>query len=85
MEKERRQLAHNISNWVANQLTLDDCMVALKKGVNIKVQILGVPDCPLSLTKKDKSYALDKVPSIPLIGCERSPCCGCCYSADIEE
>lgn len=43
------------------------------------VSISGCDDCQVSLAKANKIYKIDKVPALPLKGCTRSPCCGCCY------
>jgi hypothetical protein len=54
-------------------------------GLNVKVQVLGCPDCHVSQQIEKHMYSLDDVPTLPLDGCDRTPCCGCCYTADIAE
>ena len=49
-------------------------------GVGIQgARIYGCVDCPMSLEYQDIIFPIGSVPSLPLPGCNRSPCCGCCY------
>lgn len=52
-----------------------------KQGIVKGVQILPGPGCVVSEAQNGVTYQVDRVPTVPLEGCKRSPCCGCCYSA----
>lgn len=49
------------------------------------IKILDSPDCPISKAQAHKVYPIDSVPSLPLTGCVRAPCCACCYSGVVED
>jgi hypothetical protein len=53
-------------------------------GLPLHVEVLPCEDCVPSLALKGKSYALSNVPPLPALGCNRSPCCGCCYTAIVD-
>jgi len=59
--------------------TLKDFDVHFKDGILKGVEILGCNNCALSMAQKGKVYNPSEVPSLPLPGCSRSPCCGCDY------
>lgn len=65
-----------------HQRALADMRKAARLGASLRVQILGPGkgQCPVADAQRDVTYPLDKVPSLPLIGCYRAPCCACCYS-----
>jgi hypothetical protein len=48
-------------------------------GVLKGVQILSGPGCAVSEAQEGRIYPLSKLPRLPLPGCDRSPCCACCY------
>jgi hypothetical protein len=48
------------------------------------VKILAGPGCAVSESQQGKIYDLATVPRLPLPGCDRSPCCGCCYSPVVD-
>jgi hypothetical protein len=48
------------------------------------LQILAGPGCAVSELQQGKIYTLAAVPSLPLPGCDRLPCCGCCYSPVVD-
>jgi hypothetical protein len=58
---------------------LNACRKSAKLGVLAGVQILASPGCPVSEAQAGQIYPIDHVPSLPLPGCEREPCCACCY------
>ena len=67
---------------------LDSYREAEKSGLKIILQVLppGPPwPCPIADKQADQRYTLDTYPHLPFEGCERSPCCGCCYIADASE
>jgi hypothetical protein len=68
-----------------NQSSLESYRKAIKQGAKLKVEILGSPDCPVSWAQNGKLYSIDGVPPLPLPGCDRSPCCGCCYAPVVQE
>lgn len=56
---------------------------AAEDGVIVGIEILspGMPwPCPIAEAQVGTVYPLNKVPSLPMQGCERAPCCACCYS-----
>jgi hypothetical protein len=50
------------------------------EGIVKGVEILPGPGCAVAEAQAGTVYPVDKVPKLPLQGCVRSPCCGCCYS-----
>lgn len=58
---------------------------ARRAGVDVRVEVLGADDCPVSLAQAGTVYDLDSAPELPFDGCERSPCCACCYTAVVQE
>ena len=63
------------------QATMEDCKQLAKDGLIRGVQILPSSGCPISESQADRIYSVGKVPSLPLPGCTRAPCCGCDYKA----
>lgn len=61
------------------QQVIRDARKLAKTGELAGIEILGCDECPVSKAQAGKIYSVDLVPSLPLPGCERSPCCGCCY------
>jgi hypothetical protein len=57
---------------------------AARSGVRLGVKILPPGDCPVAAAQKEAVYSLDGVPGLPLPGCNRLPCCGCCYSPVVK-
>jgi len=56
-----------------------------KLGIGVQgARIFGCPDCQISLEHQDIVFPLGSVPALPLPGCDRSPCCGCCYGPVLE-
>ena len=53
---------------------------ASKEGIVKGVEILPGPGCAMAEAQAGTVYPVDRVPSLPLHGCTRSPCCGCDYS-----
>lgn len=53
---------------------------AAKDGILKGVEILPGPGCAVAEAQAGTVYPVDQVPSLPLPGCERSPCCACDYS-----
>lgn len=49
------------------------------------VEILPGPDCDIAEAQAGTIYPLDSVPALPFPGCQRSPCCGCCYIPVLSE
>jgi len=54
-------------------------------GILKGVQILSGPGCPVSEAQEGQIYQLERVPNLPLPGCDRSPCCACCYTAVVDD
>jgi hypothetical protein len=52
-----------------------------KQGFLIGVKILSGPGCAPSEAQEGTVYQVASVPSLPLKGCTRAPCCACCYAA----
>ena len=52
-----------------------------KEGIVKGVEILPGPGCAVAEAQEGTTYRVDQVPALPLPGCKRAPCCGCCYSA----
>lgn len=61
------------------QRTLRDLKQAAKSGVLAGVEILPGPGCAVSEAQQGNIYPIDKVPMLPLPGCDREPCCACDY------
>ena len=64
------QLARSLDSWRQSKAM----------GLNVRVGICSGPGCQLAEALDGQSWALDDVPSLPIPGCIRSPCCGCCYT-----
>jgi hypothetical protein len=63
------------------QRELREIQASAKFGIVKGVKILPGPGCTIAEAQAEKVYPLDQVPNLPLPGCDRSPCCGCCYLA----
>jgi hypothetical protein len=55
-----------------------------KDGFVKGITILPGPGCAVAEAQEGTVYPVNQVPSLPLRGCSRSPCCGCCYSTVTE-
>ena len=44
------------------------------------VEIIPGPGCNVAESQKGVIYPFDSLPDLPLDGCFRQPCCGCCYA-----
>jgi hypothetical protein len=52
---------------------------------NIKgVKILPGRGCAVAEAQAGTVYSIEQIPGLPLTGCDRAPCCGCCYVAVVE-
>lgn len=54
-------------------------------GVVVGVQLDPGPGCAVAERLAGVIFALDGPPLLPVDGCERKPCCGCSFSAVIED
>lgn len=50
-----------------------------KDGIIRGIEISPGPGCSVAEAQAGTVYSVDDVPSLPLPGCKRSPCCGCDY------
>src|SRR5579863_2313102 len=57
---------------------------AARAGIRLGIKILPPSNCPVAISQEGTEYAVDRVPELPLPGCKRVPCCGCCYSAEVK-
>ena len=69
----------------ASEQLQDDLDQWRASGVVIGVEILGCPDCPASMTMDGVFFSLDSPPHLPVKGCVRKPCCGCCTIAVLDD
>lgn len=53
---------------------------AARQGIVKGVEILPCSGCAIADAQAGTVYPVDRVPTLPLHGCTRSPCCGCDYS-----
>lgn len=67
-----------------NRQALASYRKAASMGVLTGVQILE-GGCAASKSQTGAVYAINNVPSLPLVGCDRSPCCACCYSSVVKD
>jgi hypothetical protein len=58
---------------------LKDYRLAAVGGIVKGIEILGCSDRAASCEQDGVVNRIDSVPSLPLSGCVRSPCCGCSY------
>lgn len=74
LEKHRRQI-------------LAECHKSTRLGIRIGIQILPSPGCSRSLIQERKTYSLDRIPQLPLDGCDRFQLhgCACCYTPVVLE
>lgn len=63
-----------------HQRSLDGFAASARVGALRGVKVLPGPGCKVSMAQAKKVYALASVPELPFDGCDRSPCCACCYS-----
>lgn len=56
-----------------------------ESGLCSGVEISAGPGCDVAEAKKGKVYGFDDYPSLPLAGCRREPCCGCCYVPVVDD
>ncbi len=68
-----------------HQAELDKLQEAHRMKILKGVQILSGPGCAVSQAQEGRVYSLRSVPQLPLPGCDRSPCCGCCYQGVVKE
>lgn len=64
--------------------SLHDYRQMAKEGFVKAVEILPGPGCAIAEAQAGTAYHVDRVPALPLPGCKRSPCCGCCYNAVVK-
>lgn len=60
---------------------LEQCREMVKLGIAKGVEILPGPGCAVAEHQAGNVYLVGQVPSLPFPGCDRSPCCGCCFNA----
>ena len=58
---------------------LEDLEEENKRGMLKGVRILSGLGCAVSEEQEGKIYPVSMVPKLPLLGCDRSPCCACAY------
>jgi hypothetical protein len=49
------------------------------------VEVLAAPDCEVAAKFAGMIFPLSSPPQFPLAGCDRSPCCACCYSSVLDD
>jgi hypothetical protein len=49
-------------------------------GIKVQLEILATPGCYVSEAQAGRSYSLEKIPALPLMGCNCTRGCGCQYS-----
>lgn len=64
--------------------TLNELKESHKLGVLRGVKILPGPGCAVSEAQRETVYPIDRVPTLPLLGCDRDPCCGCDYAGVVK-
>lgn len=58
---------------------LEQYRESAREGIVKGVQILPGPGCAVAEAQAGQVYPVDQVPSLPLPGCRRAPCCACDY------
>jgi hypothetical protein len=61
-------------------LTIERYRQAQLHGIKVELEILATPGCLASEAQSGKTYSLDELPQLPILGCNNSRGCGCCYS-----
>lgn len=77
---ELEYICLNLRSWCASRNTLERYRDDEANGLRVKVAILCGPNCDISAKYAGKTYSLNRVPEIPFPGCQRLPCCACCYT-----
>src|SRR5262249_6507432 len=80
-ERYRGRLMPGRTALLINQL--NSFRQSEREDLEIGVRILtpGPGECPPGEALATTIFPLNRVPSLPLPGCDRSPCCGCAYVA----
>ena len=63
-----------------NERALANCRNAARLGLLRGVEIVPSEGCSVSWVQRGSLYPVATVPSLPLAGCGRSPCCACSYA-----
>jgi hypothetical protein len=66
--------------WMTSQFVLAGYRDSARRGLRLRVEILPGPGCEIAAHHSGITYELENCPEIPLPGCRRLPCCGCCYT-----
>jgi hypothetical protein len=53
---------------------------AARRGIVTGIRILSGPGCAVAEAQEGVIYHPHSVPTLPLPGCARAPCCACCYN-----
>lgn len=51
----------------------------------IGVELLAGPGCELAESLEGRTFGFDEIPELPIEGCTRIPCCGCCFIPVLSE
>lgn len=65
--------------------TLAEYQKLYESGIVAGVEISGCDDCSASMAFAGRTFPPLAVPSLPLTGCTRSPCCACVYVANVAQ
>ena len=53
------------------------------KTIRLSLMVSAPSDCAVALAQEGTLYSLNDPPPLPFRGCERYPCCACCYVSHV--
>jgi hypothetical protein len=61
-------------------ITLERFRQAEALGIKAELEILATSKCSVAEAQSGKTYSLENIPVLPILGCNSPHACGCCYS-----
>jgi hypothetical protein len=62
------------------EIEVDGYRQTQARGIKVKLEILATPGCSVAEAQAGKTYNIEDLPVLPILGCDRKHGCGCFYS-----
>jgi hypothetical protein len=50
------------------------------RGITVRLEILATPGCTVAEAQSGKTYGIENLPVLPILGCDSEHGCGCFYN-----
>jgi len=62
------------------EIKIDGYRQTQARGITVKLEILATPGCTVAEALSGKTYNIEELPVLPILGCNSTHGCGCFYS-----